>query len=77
MLAKQTYKPYKAQISNYLKGIFFEKLHKIIGKHDGKKYQGKNKEYWNYVNNSYIPPSKQIPWNYSMDLLPGKTHTKP
>ncbi|MDR1233455.1 MAG: DUF3638 domain-containing protein [Puniceicoccales bacterium] len=37
MLAKQTYKSYKAQIANCLKGILFERLHEIISKHDGQK----------------------------------------
>jgi hypothetical protein len=37
MLAKQTYKSYRAQMSNCLKSILFERLHEIISKHDGKK----------------------------------------
>jgi hypothetical protein len=35
MLAKQTYKSYRAQISNCLKGILFERLHEKISQHEG------------------------------------------
>ncbi|MDR2432875.1 MAG: DUF3638 domain-containing protein, partial [Puniceicoccales bacterium] len=41
MLAKQTYKSYRAQISNCLKSILFERLHESISKHDGGKISKK------------------------------------
>jgi hypothetical protein len=43
MLAKQTFKSYKAQVNNCLKSIIFNKLHKSIKDHQGKITSGEEK----------------------------------